>query len=313
MLESGPAFEVGLAPPDLSPWIAGNTGVPGFMTFGSGEDGPHVGLVALIHGNELAGAIVLDRILQSGLRPLRGQLTVGFANLAAFERFDAGRPTASRFVDEDLNRLWDRSVLDGNHISRELTRARQMRPLIERLDVLLDLHSMLWPSEPLLLCGSSSRGRDYARAIGVPEVVVADGGHESGRRLIDHDVFLAPDGRATAVLLEAGQHWQPDCVAMTEACVAAALRLAGMADLPAPRRSGRAKLVEVTKAVTATTSGFSFVRPYRGGDIVRRADTLIAMDGALEIRTPHDDCVLIMPSLRPSRGHTAVRLGRAVE
>ena len=41
-----------------------------------------------------------------------------------------------------------------------------------------------------------------------------------------------------------------------------------------------------------------------------RRDTLIAMDGETEIRTPHDNCLLVMPSLRPSRGHTAVRLGR---
>ena len=49
---------------------------------------------------------------------------------------------------------------------------------------------------------------------------------------------------------------------------------------------------------------------YRGGDVIARRNTLIAMDGATEIRTPHDDCLLVMPSLRPSRGHTAVRLAR---
>ncbi len=66
-------------------------------------------------------------------------------------------------------------------------------------------------------------------------------------------------------------------------------------------------------AVTATTSSFSFVQPYRGGDVIPRRNTLIAIDGETEIRTPHDDCLLIMPSLRPSRGHTAVRLARFVE
>ena len=65
-------------------------------------------------------------------------------------------------------------------------------------------------------------------------------------------------------------------------------------------------------AVTACSGGFSFVQDFRGGDVVPRADTLIAMDGAVEIRTPHDDCLLVMPSLRPSRGHTAVRLARFV-
>ena len=68
----------------------------------------------------------------------------------------------------------------------------------------------------------------------------------------------------------------------------------------------------VTVAVTATTPGFAFVRPFRGGDVIRERNTLIAIDGTTEIRTPHDDCLLIMPSLRASRGHTAVRLARFV-
>jgi hypothetical protein len=64
--------------------------------------------------------------------------------------------------------------------------------------------------------------------------------------------------------------------------------------------------------VTAASSNFAFVQPYRGCDIIARRNTLIALDGETEIRTPHDDCLLIMPSLRPSRGHTAVRLARFV-
>ena len=66
-------------------------------------------------------------------------------------------------------------------------------------------------------------------------------------------------------------------------------------------------------AVTAATAGFAFVQPYRGGDVVAERNTLIALDGSSEIRTPHDDCLLVMPSLRPSRGHTAVRLARFLE
>ena len=63
-------------------------------------------------------------------------------------------------------------------------------------------------------------------------------------------------------------------------------------------------------AVTAVTAHFAFVQTFHGGDIIPRRNTLIAMDGDTEIRTPHDECLLVMPSLRPSRGHTAVRLAR---
>ena len=44
-----------------------------------------------------------------------------------------------------------------------------------------------------------------------------------------------------------------------------------------------------------------------------RHRTLIGRDNGHEVRTPYDDCVLIMPSRRLARGQTAVRLGRYVD
>ena len=302
-----PHFAVRVAAPDLSPWLAGNTAIRGFTTIASGRPGPHVAVLALMHGNELAGAVVLDRMLRSGIQIGRGQLTLGFANLAAFARFDPTQPTLSRFIDEDLNRVWDPALLDGPRRSAELERAREIRPLIDRVDVLLDLHSMLWPSDPLTLSGPSGKGQDLAAGIGVPPLVVADHGHASGPRLIDYARFTGA-GPAAAVLVEAGQHWETETVATTQASVDGLLRHTGLRPGLAP--PDRVRLAEVTMAVTATTSAFAFMRPFRGGEVVPYRNTLIAMDGTAEIRTPHDDCMLVMPSLRASRGHTAVRLAR---
>ena len=302
-----PEFTVHLAAPDITPWLAGNAGVPGFTTVESGRPGPHVAAIALVHGNELAGAIVLDAALRAGLAIERGRLTLGFANLQAFAQFDPAQPTASRFVDEDLNRVWDPRLLDGPRRSSELDRARAMRPALAGVDVLLDLHSMLWPSDPLLLSGPTAKGGALAQAIGTPGLVVADHGHASGPRLIDYAAFTGP-GAAAAVLVEAGQHWEPDTVACTRAALDGLLRHTGLR--PGPCQPASTRRAEVTVAVTAATAAFAFVRPFRGGEVIPRRDTLIALDGTAEIRTPHDDCMLVMPSLRPSRGHTAVRLAR---
>jgi predicted deacylase len=312
-----PQFAVNLVTPDLDRWIPGNTGVPGFTTRESGKPGPHVALIALTHGNELAGAIVLDRLLRAELRPRRGRLTFGFANLAAFARFDPRQPAASRFVDEDMNRIWDAEALDGVRRSCELDRAREMRELIGTVDVLLDLHSMLWPSDPLILCGASPKGRVVALAIGQPELVVADHGHAAGRRLIDYAPFTDPRSPGAAVLIEGGQHWEPATVDVTIAAVAGLLRHTGLADnaavLPPPPPQIRPRYADVTTVITAATGDFEFMRPFRGGEVIARRATLIARDGEQEIRTPHDHCLLVMPSLRPSRGHTAVRLARFVD
>lgn len=311
-----PAFEVHLTAPDISRWLAGNTGIPGFTTRIGRNPGPHALVLALSHGNEIAGAIVVDRLLRSDLTPACGRLTFGFVNLAAFERFDPRQPTLSRFIDEDINRVWDTAMLDGPRRSMELERAREIRPMIDSVDVVLDLHSMLWPSEPLILCGESLKGRVLARGIGTPELVVADRGHASGRRILDYARFAAPDTPFVANLVEAGQHWQPATVDTMLASVAGLLRHYGMAGahpvLPPPVERPQ-RFAEVTMAVSATTSNFAFVQLWRGGDVIRCRNTLIALDGTAEIRTPYDDCLLVMPSLRPSRGHTAVRLARFVE
>lgn len=308
-----PPFDIQVEPPDLRAWRAGNTGIEGYITLRSGRPGPHVAVTALTHGNELGGAIVLDRLLRAGFMPTRGWLTLGFNNLAAFDRFDPRQPTASRFVEEDFNRIWDPVVLDGPRQSAELARAREIRALIETVDVLLDLHSMLWPSVPLMLSGEAARGRELAFGIGVPELVVADAGHASGRRLIDHPRFTDAASHAAAVLVEAGQHWQLVTVDLMLASVAGLLRhldMAGDAACLPPLPPRHQRFAEVTTVVTACTGSFAFVEPYRGGDVVPAAGTVIAHDGERPIKTPHDACLLVMPSLRPSRGHTAVRLAR---
>jgi predicted deacylase len=302
-----PRLAVGIAAPELKPWLAGNA-LPGVWTFAAEAPGPHVALVGVVHGNEIAGAVVLDRLLRAALRPLRGRLTLIFANLEAYARFDPADPLATRFLDEDLNRLWDEELLDGARRSCELRRARQLRPLLDRVDILLDLHSMLWPSAPLILCGQAPRAAALAQALGTPPLAVADDGHVGGRRLIDHAPFRAPEATATAMLLEAGYHWETGTVAQMEASVMALLRFTGLVAGAAPAAPGR--LAAVTRTVTAATHGFAFLRPYRGGQVVAERNTLIALDGEEEIRTAHDQTLLVMPNLRPGQGQTAVRLAR---
>jgi len=309
-----PPFDVRIRPPDLGPFLAGNTGIPGFTSFAAAAPGPHALILALTHGNEIAGAIVLERLLRAQLRPIRGTLTLGFVNLAAFARFDPRQPTLTRFIDEDMNRLWDPAVLEGPRQSAELSRAREILPALQAADLVLDLHSMLWPSEPLMLCGPSPSGRTLASHIGLPQLVVADRGHASGQRIIDHPRFIGNGSRASAVLLEAGQHWQEDTVEVAHHAVASFLRHLRMVKedvaLPPPLPHPPQRHAEVTEAVTVASNQFSFVRPFRGGEIIVEGGTLIAQDGETEIRTPYDNCLLVMPSLHPSRGHTAIRLAR---
>jgi predicted deacylase len=311
-----PAIEINF--PDLSRWGSGNAGISYVWRFESKRPGPHVTIQALTHGNEVCGAIALARLLEAEFRPVRGTLTLIFANVDAYIAFDARDPFASRCLDEDLNRIWTPEVLEGPRHSRELERARALRPCYDATDFLLDLHSMTDPCPPLGLAGRQRKGLELAYGVGLPEHVVIDEGHKAGRRLRDYAFFDDPGDPRSALLIECGQHWEHASPAIAMQAALRFLRHFGMASpdfldahldqkaLP-PQRA-----IEVTDVITIDSDKFAFVIPVAGLDVVTKRGTLLARDGEREIHTPYDDCVLIMPARRPRRGETAVRLGRFV-
>lgn len=307
-----------IAFPDLAPYAAGNEGTPYVWTFTNGHPGPHVLIQALTHGNEVCGAIAIDWLLREKVRPARGTLTLVFANVGAYLRFDHSNPFESRCVDEDFNRLWTREVLDGPRRSAELARARELRPIVDRTDHLLDLHSMSEPCPPLAMAGRQRKGVELAKAIGVPQHIVIDSGHVAGQRLRDYAFFDDPADPRSALLVECGQHWEAAAPQLARQSLLRFLNHFGMLErglaerhldqgMPPPQR-----IVEVTATVTIVSEAFRFTQPVHGLQLIRRAGTVYAVDGGSEIRTPHDDCVLIMPTRKPKRGETAVRLGRFV-
>jgi predicted deacylase len=314
-----PASAVEIAAPDISTYARGEAEIPYVTSLESGRRGPHAVITALVHGNELCGAWALITLLERGIRPSRGRLSLAFVNVEAYARFDPTDPKAMRYMDEDLNRLWEPARLESGRRSRELARARQLRPLIESADFLLDVHSMQVPSPPLLLCGLAEKGLRLGRAMGYPGYLIADAGHRNGARMRDFGAFADPASPRAAVLVECGQHWAKSSVdAAIAACrqFLAALDLVEAAALdtleppPAPQPQ---RVIEVTDAVTVDDAAFRFVRDFQGLEVIPEAGTVIAHDGGRPIRTPHDHCVLVMPSQRLSRGLTAVRLGRFVE
>jgi hypothetical protein len=163
---------------------------------------------ALTHGNEICGAIAVDRMLRQRVRPVRGRLTLAFANVAAFLRFDPANPYASRCVDEDFNRVWNPQALDGPGRSVELQRARQLRPFVDAADYLLDIHSMLEPSPAVMICGPLDKGIRFAFDVAIPRDIVSDEGHANGTRMRDFGGFGDPGSSRNALLVECGQHWE---------------------------------------------------------------------------------------------------------
>ena len=180
-----PAIEV--TPRDLSAYRAGNTGIDYVHRFESGRPGPHVMINALTHGNEFCGMVAVCHLLDSGVRPKIGTLTLSFANVAAYQTFDPAQPFESRLITHNLNRIWSSAWLDGREDSVELRRAREMRPAVAAAEHILDIHSTSQDVVPFWVYPAFARNAAVAGALPRPGVhLVMPAGLGSGTPLIQH-------------------------------------------------------------------------------------------------------------------------------
>ena len=315
MTQLTPAIE--LQAPDISAWRHSASGVDYVQVLESGRPGPSVMVQAVTHGNELCGALALAWLFGQGIQPLCGRLTLAFANVEAFLRFDPQDPHASRYVDEDYNRVWGEDQLFGPRDSAELRRARALRPFVDAADFLLDIHSMSEPCRPLMVCGQADKNARYALQLGVPGDLLLDTGHPAGLRMVERGAFNDPASPKRALLIECGQHWERAAEDVAIDTLVRFLALTGMVDAAwAAQRTRVAApmqqhVVRVTEPVVARSMGFHFLVPIESLAVIEYAGTPIARDGDHTWLAPYDRTVLVMPGMAHLRpGNTMARLGR---
>jgi predicted deacylase len=299
-------------PRDLSPYRAGNTGVPYVHRFDSGRPGPHVLVNALTHGNEFCGMVAACHLLDAAVRPLRGTLTISFANVAAYGSFDTARPFDSRQLVHNLNRIWSDAWLDGAERSPELARAREMRPVVAAADHILDIHSTSQPVQPFWVYPDRPRNAEAALAIGEPAVhLVMPQGLGSGTPLIQHGRHGTADFDGVGLVVECGQHFQQ---ASADRAIRVARRFLAHFGLIAPDAwapAAPAQRYQLLQTVVIQTPEFRFTRPLIGFETFGPGE-LIATDGPARIHAPADGCTVLMPARTAIVGREGVYLARAL-
>lgn len=297
-------------PRDLSAYRRGNVGIDYVHRFDSGRPGPHVLVNALTHGNEFCGMVAVTDLLDRGVRPRVGTLTVSFANVAAYETFDPARPFDSRQIVHNLNRIWSPEWLDGPEDSPELRRARALRPVLEAADHLLDLHSTSQDVEPFWVYPAFARNADAARAIGRPGVhLVMPDGLGSGTPLIQHGRFGQAACAGVAVVAECGQHFLRATSEMAVDVTRRFLAHFGLLAAEPAVAAGAPRRFELLRTCVIRTPEFRFARPCVGFEVFAQGE-LIATDGQDEIRAPCDDCTILMPARMAVVGREGVYLAR---
>ncbi len=313
MTTTASAQTIELLPRDLSAYRDGNTGVPYVHRFSSGQPGPHVLINVLTHGNEFCGMVAACHLLDAGVRPLIGTLTISFANVAAYESFKPEQPFDSRQLVHNMNRIWSAAWLDGSERSPELDRARELRSVVAAADHILDIHSTSQPVQPFWVYPDRVRNAEAALAIGEPAVhLVMPDGLGSGTPVIQHGQHGTAGFHGVGLVAECGQHFQR---ASGERATRIARKFLAHFGLIAPEvwpPAEPAQRYELLQTWVIQTPEFRFSRPLVGFETFGPGE-LIATDGAAQIHAPADGCTVLMPARVVIVGREGVYLARRLQ
>ena len=300
-------------PRDISAYRQGNTGIDYVHRFESGRPGPHVLVNALTHGNEICGMVAATHLLETGVRPKVGTLTVSFANVEAYEAFDIERPYENRQLVHNLNRIWSPAMLDGTTQSPELRRARALRPVLDAADYVLDIHSTRAPVQPFWVYPEFERNAGLALAIGNPLVhLVMPVGGAPGTGVTAYGRHGEAGVDGGALVVECGQHFSQSAANLATDVTLRFLAHLGLVDAaPGAAAKVPARRFRLLEVHMVKTEGFAFARPVLGFETFQKGE-LIAVDAGEEIRSPCDDCTIFMPTRAPLVGREGVYLTVAV-
>lgn len=305
--------ELEVLPRDLSAYRLGNTGIDYVHRFESGKSGPHVMINALTHGNEFCGMTAVCHLLDTGVRPVAGTLTLSFANVQAYESFSVHQPFESRQITHNLNRVWSDELLLGPDDSVELRRARAMRPAVAAAHHILDIHSTSQDVEPFWVYPQFARNASVAFALAQPGVhLVMPNGLGSGTPLIQHGAHGVAQGPGAGLVVECGQHFKQSSSTLATTVAYDFLAHFGLIERPPqapPQPLKAARSFELLQTCMVRYDDFRFVRPLVGFETFANGE-LIAIDGPHEIRALCDECTVFMPTRAPIVGREGVYLTR---
>lgn len=139
-----------------------NNGFPLYQ-YDGGQSSYTIHISGIIHGNEVGSLPTLVHLiedLESQNTYFGGQINISLGNLEAAR-------LNQRFIDADLNRLFLKSQPKEHQSTHEGKRARELMPLLEQCDVVLDLHQTMLPSAmPFYIFPNTPQAIAIAEAIG---------------------------------------------------------------------------------------------------------------------------------------------------
>lgn len=267
--------------------------IPGVIQIQGPAPGPTLGIMIMTHGNEPAGLAAVYALLEQSA--LASQLKAGTVylilnNLAAGQRYfeeasDLSFTAHYRFIDQDMNRM--PALIDGQlpGDSSELRRVRELLPIYQSLDAVLDLHSTSAASAPMLIEIDASR-----EPLQVPGVEIMLRGileHLNGKALV------SLCDKANGYVLECGSHEAPDSLLIAQEAVWRLLEKLEMVQ-PRPHSPHPLTIYSIYRAVIFPDQSYSLERMLSSFEFLP-AGTLLAQGAGDPITIDRDSWVIMPP------------------
>ncbi len=257
--------------------------------------GPIVAVFAGVHGNERAGIMAMEKVLDE-VRIENGTAYFIFANPEAIAR-------NTRFVEKNLNRLFTVKNTVGQ--TAEEKRARELMLILDQCDALLDLHGYnSTEDEPFII--TDKEGLDMAAQLDFKHIVmgiskVGEGGT---------DCYMTTKGKS-GLCLECGSNFRPEqYVPLAEKSIYQFLQFYGLVKKRVPFSSVKQTYFAVEEIVIRQTDDFTFTKPYRSFDKLEPGQ-VYARDGGKEY-VAHDNQYIIFPRPDQVIGQEAFMLIRQI-
>ena len=166
--------------------------------FRGGDSDFHLGASVMIHGNEvgpLEGLLDIMESLAHGKISFPGTFTCFIGNP------EAGR-LGRRFVDVDLNRIFDAQYLSDTEVmSHEVRRVQKLIPLLDEFDLYIDFHqTVLDSTQPFYISQWNVKDWQWMRLMGGASIWVTRDPKSQGGGLKCADEYVRQRNRPSVAL-----------------------------------------------------------------------------------------------------------------
>jgi succinylglutamate desuccinylase len=268
--------------------ISKDFSIPGVIHIRANNPGPRVVMFSGTHGDEISGIHALEKLffdLFTGSRTLqRGSLTLVRVNALAIA-------AERRYIKYNVNRMFrDDYGADIDRNAYEYTRVQELKPLLQRCDYFLDLHSAPIAQEPFLVAEQQAAG--FFAKLGLPHIIMGWGKFSGSQIGGDAENYAGSHG-AKAATLESGSHFEKRSDDVAYATVLVMLSLLKMIDGVKDEARGEAEIIDMYAVIIKEADDFHYAGEVANFKHFARNDAFAFQNG--KPLTVTEDSYLLIP------------------